>query len=184
MRSRFVFPSSSLPFLPDCLPLLHLQFLFIQWQMMCGHEDWGWEGGRARDPCRRGQRLEWMSGEWVVHKRDQIRIRSPYIRPRTSVLITVCDRKPYGRNYGRKAYSRNVSALFLFRSHRASKWAILEQNPSTFGWDTTKNGKSSFYPGMVQMCDSCDSCSKNVVFHLMYQYLRQFSSVRCSYGRK
>ena len=37
-------------------------------------------------------------------------------------LEVVCDRKLYGRNdgryYGRKAYGRNVSALFPFRSHR------------------------------------------------------------------
>ena len=33
----------------------------------------------------------------------------------------VCDRKIYGRYYGRKAYGRNVLAIILFRSHQSFK---------------------------------------------------------------
>ena len=87
MRSRFVFPSSSLPSgspgrpPPSSHSMIHLQFLFIQRQMMCGHEDGCGcgEGGQARDLSRRrGQSLEWIR---VVSECCIKDIRFRFVRP-------------------------------------------------------------------------------------------------------
>ena len=58
----------------------------------------------------------------ALHSSESQHDFSQFFNPFVYLLQLVCDRKLYGRNNGRyngrKAYGRNVSALFLFRSHQ------------------------------------------------------------------